>query len=383
MRILADENIPHVRELFDPLGEVQTVRGRSILPEDLRGFDLLLVRSVTPVGESLLKGSRVRFVATATAGTDHVDQAYLRRQGIAFASAPGSNAAAVADYVSTALLVASSRLSYPLKGKTLGVIGHGQVGSRVAARGRALGMRVLVNDPPLARQTGDPLYRPLDEVLAAADVVALHCCLTAEGPYPSYHLADTRFFDRLRPGSLFINAARGEVTDEAALRHALESEKVRAAILDVWETEPVPDSWLLRRALLATPHIGGYSEEGKLRGAQQIYEAACRFLGREPVVDLPGSLPSPDPIRIEQDTARKSVEACLLEIVRRVYDIEGETEQMRAMAEEPPAARRELFDRLRRAHGPRREFSSCSVELPPGGDPELGAAFSGLGFSTA
>lgn len=374
--LLVDENIPRARDLFGRLGSVRLMAGRAIRPADLADVDLLLIRSVTRITDELLEGSPVRFVGTATAGTDHVDEACLRRRGIAFASAPGSNAAGVADYVAVALAVVAARRRWELEGKTIGVIGHGEVGSRVVARARALGMRVLVNDPPLARATGNSLYRPLDEVLAESDVVSLHCCLTNGGPDATVGLADEGFLRRMRRGSVFINASRGEVVDEGALLAALEKGIVETLILDVWGGEPSPDPRLLRRADIASPHIGGYSVEGKLRGAQMIYEAACRFLGREPEIDLVAALPAPEPIRAPAG-------ATLPEILRSVYDIESETRAMTALAEQPPAVRAKSFDALRRAHGPRREFATCCVALAGasgGEDNPLARTLSGLGF---
>ncbi len=379
MNILVDENIPAVHALFQALGSVRTRPGRAITRDDLANVELLLVRSVTRVDSALLDGTPVRFVATATSGVDHVDQEYLRSRGIAFASAPGSNADAVADYVTIALVTLAARFGESLAGRVLGIIGHGQVGSRVASRTCALGLQVLINDPPLARRTGDAVYRPLDEVLEQAEIVSLHCSLTREGPDASFHLADRAFFDRVRSGCVFLNTSRGEVVEEHALRGALVNGKIRAAALDVWENEPAPDPETIGAAALATPHVAGYSKEGKLRGAQMVYEAACAFLGRSPAANaLSAAEPPPvlEPTLPGNGVAR---EAVLAAILREVYDIEVETTATRRLGNLSEPERSVEFERLRRRHGPRSEFTRQRIEarnLPQ----NIQEILAGLGF---
>jgi erythronate-4-phosphate dehydrogenase len=236
MKIVADENIPLVKQAFGSFGEVETMPGRKIGPEAVRDAEALLVRSITRVDAALLSGSRVRFVGTATIGVDHVDRDWLKREGIGFASAPGSNAESVAEYVVAALLVLAERMNTSPAGKSLGVIGVGNVGSRVARNARALGMRVLLNDPPLKRATGDARYLTLEETLQA-DIVSLHVPLTREGLDRTWHLADEDFFRRMRPGSVFINTSRGAVAVCEGWMKAL-GKTLSAAVLDVWEHEP-------------------------------------------------------------------------------------------------------------------------------------------------
>lgn len=292
MLTIADENMPFAREAFGSLGEVRSLPGRSIGPGDVRGADILAVRSVTRVDERLLSGSRVRFVGTATIGTDHVDTAYLERAGIGFASAPGCNAVSVAEYVVAALLVLARRHRFSLGEKCLGIIGVGNVGSRVLERSRVLGMKVIANDPPLAEKTGDPLYRPLEEVIEGADIITLHVPLTREGAYPTYHMANQRFLDRVKPGAMLFNTSRGAVAGSAALKQALEDGRLAATVLDVWENEPGIDMELMRRTDIATPHIAGYSYDGKIRGTTMIYQAACRHFSLEPAWDAAGLAPA-------------------------------------------------------------------------------------------
>jgi len=374
--IVADENIPYVREAFASLGEVTTVPGRSLTRSALAEAEVLLVRSVTGVGPELLAGTPVRFVATATIGTDHVDTAYLKERGIGFASAPGSNANSVAEYLVAALLVLAERLGWTLAGRSIGVVGVGNVGSLVVARCRALGMRVLQNDPPRFDAEGDSAFRPLEDLLDC-DVITLHVPLARGGPYPTFHLADEPFFGRLRAGAVFLNTSRGAVHDTEALLKAIEAGRLSAAGLDVWEDEPNVSTDLLARATLATPHVAGYSFDGKVRGVEMIYRAACEFLGSEPTwrPDLP---PPPVPELTVEPSGRQD-EDVLREVVGRVYSIEADDREMRKLLELPAQDRARHFDSLRKNYPVRREFPN-TVVTAEGASPGLRATLRGLGF---
>ena len=220
MKIVADANIPFVRECFSSVADVEVVSGRDMVPAVVSRADALIVRSITPVAEPLLAGTAVRFVGTATIGFDHIDRDYLRRRHIGFASAPGSNANSAAEYIIAGLLEIAHRHRIQLEGKSIGVIGVGNVGSRVAAKCEALGMLVRRNDPPLSRETGDPRYRPLED-LYACDFITIHTPLTREGADPTHHLANSRFFAFLKSGAVFLNASRGAVVDSHALLDAI------------------------------------------------------------------------------------------------------------------------------------------------------------------
>lgn len=374
-KIVADENIPYVREAFAVLGEVTTVHGRQMTRELLADAELLLVRSITKVNAALLDGTAVRFVATATIGEDHVDKAYLAERGIAFSSAPGCNADSVAQYVTATLLELAERYELPLEKMSLGVAGVGNVGSRVARCGAALGMEVVVNDPPLARQTGHPRFRPLAEVLAC-DVVTLHVPLTKEGQDATYHLADEAFIRAMRPGSILINSSRGPVADGAAIKRALADGHLRACVLDVWEGEPNVDAELLEQVFIGTPHIAGYSFDGKVNGTRMIYEAACRFLGLPALWDPAPLLPAPECPRVDVDAQDPRA---LLHAVRAVYDIRGNDAAMRRILAAPVEERAKLFDTLRKEYPRRREFSNTRACVTPG-DAVLKSALAGIGF---
>jgi len=373
MHIVADENIPYVREAFERIGEVITASGRSMTADLVREADVLLVRSVTPVNEALLGDSRVRFVGTATIGTDHIDEAFLSKRGIAFVAAPGSNANSVAEYVAAALLVVAGRGGWDLAGRHIGVIGVGNVGSLVVAKAEALGMRAILNDPPLARQTGDARYRPLDEALDA-DIVTLHVPLTREGPDATLHMVNDRFLGRLRAGAVLLNTSRGGVVDTAALRRALQTGRLEGAVLDVWENEPGIDLDLLRRVDLGTSHIAGYSFDGKVNGTQMLYKAVCAWLGWP--ADWRPVLPPPP---VPAVTVRAEGEDGLREAVLAVYDIERDDAALRGLLDLPAAERGPAFDRLRKDYPQRREFPNTTVTAPE----RLRLALVGLGFRVA
>nr|AUN37057.1 erythronate-4-phosphate dehydrogenase [uncultured bacterium] len=375
MRVVADENIPYVREAFAEFGEVVTLPGRTVSARDLGGADLLLVRSITRVDAALLDGTAVKFVATATIGTDHVDLPYLQGRGIGFSSAPGCNANSVADYVSAALLLLAEKHGLDLSDMSLGVVGVGNVGRRVAARGRALGMNLVLNDPPLAETTCEPVYRPISEV-QACDVITFHVPMEKSGPYPTHHLCNAEFLAALKPGVIIFNTSRGAVIDNIALLDALNSGHVRAAVLDVWEGEPNVNADLLAKVDLASPHIAGYSFDGKVNGTQQIYDATCRHFGRAASWNPQALLPTPEcPLIALSPPYSDAVAKC----VRAVYDIRDDDARMRRTLELPTEDHGAYFDRLRKEYPRRREFKNTRVTLTAPDD-AVARQLTGLGF---
>ncbi len=376
MKIVADENIPYVREAFGALGDVTAISGRAMNPDTVRDADLLLVRSITKVNRALLDGSRVRFVATATIGEDHIDKACLKERGIAFASAPGSNAESVRQYLTCALLVLAERLDLDLSTLSLAIIGVGNVGSRVRATGKALGMRCVLNDPPLARATGNPKYRPMGEIMDC-EIVTLHVPLTKDGPDATHHLANESFLRRLKRGTILINTSRGAVVDGVGVKRALDDGHLRACVLDVWENEPNIDVELLARSIIATPHIAGYSFDGKVNGTRQIHEAACKFLGIVPDWDPSPLLPTPECPFLEVDG---NDPAALRKAAGAVYDIMRDDAATRTIMECPAADRGKRFDQLRKEYPRRREFFNTRVRVNPR-NPDLEKTLAGVGFT--
>ncbi|MEQ8822223.1 MAG: 4-phosphoerythronate dehydrogenase [Sumerlaeia bacterium] len=287
MRILADENIPRVREALAGLdAEITTKLGRAMTRADLQGVDALLVRSVTRVDEALLAGTPVRFVGTATIGTDHIDLDYLKSQGIGFSSAAGSNARSVLEYVLTALAHIAVARGIDWRGKTLGIVGRGNIGSLVEEHAGALGLSTIVCDPPLARAGGGGMFVDLDTLLELSDVVTCHVPLNRQGPDKTVGLIGARELELLGPGGWIVNSSRGVVVDNEALESALAEGRIGGAVLDVWEGEPRISQSLARRVHLATAHIAGYSAEGKLNGTRQIADALRAHFGAPPVRGL-------------------------------------------------------------------------------------------------
>lgn len=385
MRIIADENIPFVKECFSSLGDVETFPGRQITPPTVADADCLLVRSITAVNETLLAKSKVKFIATATIGYEHVAVDYLNKRNVGFASAPGSNSNSVADYFIAALLSVAKKLKIILAGKSIGIVGVGNVGSKVAKKSAALGMKVVLNDPPLARQTGNPKYRPLNE-LFDCDFITLHTPLTREGRDKTYHLADEIFFKSLKTGCVFINTCRGGVHDTDALKNAIKSNKLSAVILDVWENEPNIDCELLRLVDISTPHIAGYSLDGKIAGLIMIYEAACKFFKAEPMHTIADFLPPPavpqitiDKLDADPAIAEASEQSMLHKIVQHVYTINRDDFNTREIAIVEPEKRAKFFDDLRKNYPVRREFQNTTILLKQSST-KLDNVLKGIGF---
>jgi erythronate-4-phosphate dehydrogenase len=358
---------------------VEVLSGRDITPALVAKADALLVRSITPVNEGLLAGSRVRFVATATVGFDHVDQPYLERNNIGFASAPGSNANSAAEYIIAALLELARGHRLRLEGMSIGVIGVGNVGSRVVRKCEALGMRVLQNDPPLQRQTGDPKYVPLD-ALYDCDFITLHTPLSHEGMDKTFHLAGDAFFSSLKQGAVFLNASRGAVTDTQALKAALRAGRLRAGVLDVWEGEPCIDTELLAMVDLGTPHVAGYSYDGKIAGTIMIYRAFCKYFGLPVKFGASDLLPPPEVSRLELNTQDAADEDLLAQAVEQIYSIRGDDRDLRRIVDQPRENQGRFFDSLRKNYPIRREFHNTTVALDPGRE-SLACRLMGIGFN--
>ena len=377
MKIIADENIPCVEQAFASLGEVTLLPGRGMQPEQLRDADILLVRSVTAVDRGLLEHSAVRFVGSATIGFDHVDRAYLQQRGIGFATAPGCNATSAAEYVVSALLVLAERKDFDLAGKSVGIIGCGNVGSRVRERLAVLGMRCVVNDPPLQAQGGHDDFVSLDEVLQA-DIITVHVPYTRDGAYPTHHLVDAAVLRKLQPGALFINTSRGAVTDNRALDTLLAERDDLSVVLDVWEGEPAINMSLLQRVDLGTPHIAGYSLDGKLRGTEMIYRSACDWFGLTGRWRAADYLPAGSTVEFS-GPGETSVTAMLRAAVFSTYDIRADDTRLRAMLTLPAGEQPAFFDQLRKDYPVRREFSTTSV-LVDNADNECEPILRRLGF---
>ena len=385
--IVADANIPYAEEAFRGIGHVTLLPGQQIGSAEIAGADALLVRSVTRVDGALLRGSPVRFVGSATIGTDHVDRSYLEEHGIAFAHAPGSNAQSVVEYVCAALLAVYTESDTALRDRTVGVVGCGHIGGRLAARLPALGVRVLRCDPPLA-EAAEAKGRahdfvPMETVLAEADVVTLHTPLTRSGPHATVHLIGPNELAAMRSDALLINASRGAVVDNAALREALDTGGIGGAVLDVWENEPTPDEALLRRTEIATPHIAGYSFDGKVQGTAMLYDALTDWLGAPPAWDADVVLAADGLIPLRPPSSDLGETAWLDALARQAYDLRADDARMRAFLDQPADERGAYFHRLRKTYPKRRAWEHHTIAASDVPAAYRTAVAEGLGFTFA
>jgi len=354
MNITADENIPYVQEAFQTLGDVHTSNGRNLSQQDLLQTDILLVRSVTKVNKALLHNTPVKFVATATAGFNHIDLDYLASQNIGFARAPGSNAISAAEYVFAGICLWSLKEKRSLQGLTIGIIGCGNVGSRVKQLCEAAGLQCLINDPPLEEtQQTNYTFSRIEETLAC-DIVTLHTPLSYKGAHPTYRLLNKHTINLLKSQALFINASRGEVVEEPALLTRMNEKNDLTLILDVWENEPKINTAMLKHTLIGTPHIAGYSIDGKIRGTEMIYQAVCKYLNKKPQwsekqVDFG------DNIKPQIDVSALTMPQ---EQVLSAYDINSDNDDLKKILTDKSLNDGKYFDSLRKNYPPRREFST-------------------------
>ena len=348
MKIIADENIALVEPLFSCFGEVVTVSGRDITNDLVKQADVLLVRSIIPVDQALLEGSHVKFVGTATIGTDHLDEYYLQQQGIVYASAPGCNAEGVVQYVLSAL---SATLD-DWAGKTIGIVGCGNVGGRLYQRLQSLNVQCRCYDPFLSDQQQADLV-PFAEILSC-DVICLHTPLTHDGEYPTFHLFNEAVLRQLKPGTLLLNAGRGAVIDNTALGKVLNDQDLQV-VLDVWEGEPQPDLSLLAKVALATPHIAGYSFDGKLRGSLMIRAAMASWCGQETAEPVVEQLAEQEECPLPASSISQAILGS--------YDIREDDRKMRNSLLKPGVKVGVEFDRLRKYYPKRLEFSHFVIPM--------------------
>ncbi len=368
MKIYADENMPLVREFFADLGEVTTFDGRNVKAEALREADILLVRSVTPVDASLLsQNNRLRFVGTATIGTEHVDTDYLASRQISFSSAPGCNAQSVLEYVLSSLWFLAERYQWSLQHKVLGIVGVGSIGQRLATAAQALGIPLLLCDPLRAAQEPDFPHTDFATLCQQADIISFHTPLQKTGLYPSYHLLDAEHLALLKTDCAIINASRGAVIDNQALLTAQQQQR-RPLVLDVWEQEPDILLPLLPYCDLATAHIAGHSVEGKARGTEMLYQRCCELLQQQPRMSLAALLPVPamEKLQLSANFGLPDVQ----NLARMLYDVRRDDALFRYHITGHG------FDWLRKSYPARREYSALQLS-----GPALPAWLDSLGFS--
>jgi erythronate-4-phosphate dehydrogenase len=358
VNLIIDENIAFAKEAFSQFGNVSLVNGRNITKDILNNADILIVRSVTNVNEKLLRGTNIKFTGTATTGTDHIDAAYLQKKNISFADAKGCNADSVTEYFLTALLKIVTDNKISLQNKSVGVIGVGNVGARVASYAQILGFNVLKNDPPKERAGIGNGYVSLEDTLQA-DIISLHVPLNKSGIDKTLHLLNEKKLKKIKNGAILINTSRGEVIDNNALLNIIDKKNIYAC-LDVWEGEPKINSKLLEKVNIGTAHIAGYSLEGKVNGTKMIYNALCEFTGQN-------SIWNPVLPRIESNTISISPVGTFSEklyyLFKQIYDIDNDDLGMRKMLEMDDNSQAHHFDKLRKEYLLRREFNNYSVAL--------------------
>lgn len=356
MKIVCDNKIPFLKGAFEPYADVIYLPGKDTTPDVVRDADALITRTRTKCDESLLKGSSVRMIATATIGFDHIDTEWCNKNGIGWTNAPGCNSWSVQQYMASLLVTMAREFGFDCKGKTLGVIGVGNVGSKVARIASVLGFKVLLNDPPRARKEGTEGFVSLDEIISKSDIITCHVPLQRTGQDATYHLFDAGRIASMRKEQILINSSRGEVVDNNALKAALQDGRLKAASLDVWEREPDIDTELLGMLFTGTPHIAGYSLDGKANGTWMSVQAVARAL------DLPckdwkvREIPLPEqPVEFRLDASGKSLQEVLSEAILYTYNILDDDRRLR----EDTAS----FERQRADYPVRREFPAFTISL--------------------
>lgn len=370
LNILADENMLMAREIFSEFGKVSSCPGRSMTAENLKDVDLLLVRSITQVNEILLRDSQVKFVGTATIGTDHIDQDYLEQNLIGFSNAPGCNADAVVDYVLSAIFYMAEQQGFDPATRTYGIIGVGNVGGRLQRRLENCGFKVLLNDPPRAETERG--FVSLETIINEADFICAHTPLIKTGDHPTYHLLSEKQLRALKENTILLNAGRGPVIDNQALLQIGKERTDLSFVLDVWEDEPRVSKDLADRCSLISPHIAGYSLDGKVRGTFMLYQAFCEFIGIEAKKHLMDFLPAAEVSEIQQ------ADLSNLDLINTVYDPLIDDRLLRDTLELSADEQKAAFDQLRKSYRLRRELASLTVAEPK--RPKL---LSGIGFQLA
>jgi erythronate-4-phosphate dehydrogenase len=374
MKIVADDKIPFLKGVLEPYAEVVYLPGKEISRKTVLDADALLIRTRTKCTEDLLKDSGVGYIGTATIGFDHIDTQYCEKNRIFWTNAPGCNSSSVQQYIAAAMLKLASEFRFNLAGKTLGIVGVGNVGSKVEKLAKLLGMSVLLNDPPRARKEKDKEFVSLGDILYNSDIVTLHVPLNVVGEDSTYHLFDEKKFKKLKKGTWFINSSRGEVTETQALKKVLDSGKLGGAIIDVWEHEPDIDIDLMAKTFLSTPHIAGYSTDGKAKGTSMIVNSLCQHFDL-PLEDwYPENVPEPEHPEIHIDGKDKTDEAVVTEAILHTYNIDEDNINLRFSPSD--------FEKQRGNYRLRREFPAFIVTLTHGSK-EAKKVLKGLGFRMA
>lgn len=355
MKIIIDDKILYIRGILEPYASVTYLPGAAIDNFAVRDADALIIRTRTNCNENLLKGSKVRFIATATIGFDHIDTHYCKQAGIVWSNAPGCNAASVMQWVASSLLWFKSTHGFSFTDKTLGIVGYGNVGRKVARLAEALGMNVVINDPPVARDVSPCGLISLEGLIREADIISLHVPLNLSGIDKTFHLFDHSIFDRVRKGVILLNSSRGEVVETVALKHAIRSGTILGTALDVWENEPEIDTELLSMVNIATPHIAGYAADGKANATRMAVQAVCRFFGLSENCWISPDIDYPGPQSFSVDVNETSLANALKQLIEQTYDVVADGQRLKAN----PL----MFEQLRSDYILRRDYTAYKVTI--------------------
>lgn len=355
LKVVADDKIPFLKGVLEPFAEIVYLPGHAITADVVRDADAILTRTRTRCDKALLGGSRVRFIGTATIGYDHIDTRYCEENRITWKNAPGCNAGSVNQYLASALTSLARREGFLLRHRVLGVVGVGNVGTRVVSTAEMLGMRVYLCDPPRVRNEGVCGFISLEGILRECDILTFHVPLNREGEDKTLHMVNDELIANTNQGTYLINTSRGEVIDSAALKRGLAGGKLAGAILDVWESEPDIDPDLMNRCIFATPHIAGYSTDGKAKGTSMVVRELSRFFDL-PLTDWEtDELPVPANPVVTIECLDREEEDILAEAIQATYRIEADDHLLRSVPDD--------FEKQRGYYPVRREFRAFTLEL--------------------
>ncbi len=353
MKIIIDDKIPYIRGAFEGVAEVVYLPGSKTTPEVVKDADAIVTRTRTICNEKLLAGSSVKFIATATIGYDHIDTEYCDAAGIKWTNAPGCNSKSVEQYIASTLMVLAERKNLQLNGLCIGVVGVGNVGSKVARICELFGMKVLLNDPPREREEGPEAFVSLKQVIAEADIITLHVPLNMKGEDATFHLANKEFFSGLKKKPIVINSCRGEVVETQAVKTALKSGQISGFVCDCWENEPDIDLELLAMTEIATPHIAGYSKDGKATGTEMSVHAISKYFNLGLESWQPSGVEQPINPVFELDGTGSSEQEIIAKAILHTYDIRNDDHDFRKNTAQ--------FEQLRGDYPVRREFPAFTI----------------------
>ena len=365
MKFVIDDKIPYIKGVLEQYGEVLYIPGKDIAPQHVNDADALIVRTRTKVNEALLKDSKIKFVATATIGFDHIDRDYLQKRGIPWTSCPGCNSESVGQYMTEVFIELAEKHSLDLQGMTLGIVGCGNVGKKVKIKAEAFGMKVLICDPPRAEKEGADGFSDLETLVKEADFLTLHVPLFMDGPLKTFHMADSAMFSQMKPSAFIMNTCRGEVINNDDLEKALKNGDIKGAVIDVWENEPDINLELLKLVDIATSHIAGYSADGKSNGTSMSVQAISKHLNLQHSDWFPDNVPMPEKVIPVSKQGFEGVK----EAVRKTYNIFTDDKPLR----DDPST----FEFNRGNYQLRREFHNYVIECQ---DSETKGILGKLGF---